>query len=94
MLFSLPANCTVEHAAELKKALWATLQPGAQVKLDANNVQRADITVFQLLYCLERELTAAGGRLSLHAIQPVLVSEAKAAGLDAWFQELASTQEN
>lgn len=93
-MYTLPEDCTVERAAEIKSSLEALVTADAVVELDGSGVSRADVSFFQIVHCLNAELASKGGRLSLLDPEGVLLSGAREMGLGAWIAGFVQQEEN
>lgn len=78
----LGPDATIARAAEMRGALQAGLAGPGGVRVDLAGVERADVTLLQLLCAAHRTATASGARLQLAGPLPPAVSRAaEAAGL-------------
>lgn len=59
---------TVEHAENIKKSLSKILELKKPVSLSLKKIQKADISFFQILIALEKEITKEDPGLSLKLI--------------------------
>lgn len=92
-MYTLPPVCTVEKAAKIKDELMASVYPNVCVAVDASGVERADLTVLQTLYSLDKELAAVNSRLIVNGHEGVLGEEARSCGMDTWFKQLSADEE-
>ncbi len=81
-VLALDGECTIEHAEELKKGFSEALERFRQVDLDLTGVERADLTLLQLVLAAEAELARDGRTLTAElGVPPVVADLAAEAGL-------------
>jgi ABC-type transporter Mla MlaB component len=84
-VMALGADCTIEHAPGLHKALVKILADRACVTLDFAAVKRCDTAGLQVLAAFIRERREAGRKVELHGVSDNFLATTRILGLSALF---------
>lgn len=80
-LVTLPANCTVQDAAALKRELLALASVAAPIALDARGAERVDTATVQLLCAFVRDRTANNLAVQWLGHSPAIAEAARLLGV-------------